>query len=112
MAEHLPRRAMLGAAALGVLGAAAAARSADAQQRSYGPGAPPQRYPDPDIVVLDPKRFTAKLGNAAIRRLHTGMGWAEGRDAGSRVDRGPRAWVGIDVNWVGSVCNVQRSGTE
>ncbi|MDJ0386683.1 SMP-30/gluconolactonase/LRE family protein [Roseomonas sp. E05] len=67
-----PRRAFIGGA-LGTLVAAPALA-----QRDYGPGIPPQRYPDPDILVLDPKRFKAKLGNAAIRRLHTGMGWAEG----------------------------------
>ncbi len=49
-----------------------------AAQRSYGPDAPPQRYPDPDIVTFDKRRFTAPLGNSAIRRLHTGMMWAEG----------------------------------
>jgi gluconolactonase len=47
-------------------------------QRSFAPGAAPTRYPDPDIVALDPRRFTARLGNTAIRRLHTGMMWAEG----------------------------------
>ena len=69
-----PRRAMLGGAA-----AAAALAAAPAfAQRSYGPGSPPQRYPDPDVLALDPKRFTARIGNASIRRLHTGMNWAEG----------------------------------
>jgi len=67
-----PRRGPTGSAA-GLLAA-----SPLLAQRDYGPGAPPARYPDPDILVLDPKRFKAKLGNAAIRRLHTGMGWAEG----------------------------------
>lgn len=57
--------------------AAIAATPALAQRR-YGDDAPPQRYPDPDIVTLDPRRFTAQLGNSAIRRLHTGMQWAEG----------------------------------
>ncbi len=65
------RRALLGAAA-------ALAATPAAAQRSFGPNAPPQRYPDPDIVAIDPRRFTAKLGNSAITRLHTGMGWAEG----------------------------------
>ena len=36
-----------------------------------------QRYPDPDIVVID-KRFKYKLGNTPIQRLHTGTLWAEG----------------------------------
>ena len=63
----------------GLLGVAATLLATPAlAQRSYGPNAPPQRYPDPDIIAIDPKRFTAKLGNSAITRLHTGMGWAEG----------------------------------
>jgi len=46
--------------------------------RDYGPDAGPVRYPDPDLVVLD-KRFNKyKIGNTPIRRLHTGMLWAEG----------------------------------
>jgi gluconolactonase len=63
----------------GLLAAAGAALALPAAaQRSWGPDAPPQRYPDPDIVTLDPRRFTAPLGNSAIRRVHTGMLWAEG----------------------------------
>jgi gluconolactonase len=46
--------------------------------RDFGPNAAPQRYPDPDIVVIDPKRFKAKVGNTAIKRLYTGCLWAEG----------------------------------
>lgn len=66
------RRALLGAAA------AFAAVAPAAAQRQFGPGAPPVRYPDADIVAIDPKRFGAKLGNTAIQRHHTGMSWAEG----------------------------------
>lgn len=69
-------------ASIGRRGAIAAAAAAFAMpaaaQRTFGPDAPPQRYPDPDIVTLDPRRFTAPLGNSAIRRIHTGMMWAEG----------------------------------
>ena len=75
------RRATLRTTALTAAAAAlagAALPAAAQQARLYGPDAPPQRYPDPDIVVLDPKRFGARLGNSAIRRLHTGMAWAEG----------------------------------
>ncbi len=68
MNQPLARRAMLAA----TLAAPAAA------QRQYGRDAAPQRYPDPDIIALDPARFGARLGNTAIRRLHTGMQWAEG----------------------------------
>ncbi len=46
--------------------------------RDFGPNAAPQRYPDPDIVVIDPKRFKAKVGNTAIKQLYTGCLWAEG----------------------------------
>ena len=48
--------------------------------RDYGPGAPPQRYPDPDIVELDKRFAKYKLGNSAIRRLYHNpkMLWAEG----------------------------------
>src|SRR4051794_26298573 len=46
--------------------------------RDYGPDAEPARYPDPDILVLDPRFAKIKIGNTPIRRLHTGMLWAEG----------------------------------
>src|ERR1700739_4793394 len=63
-------------------GAAAFAPTAlvapDASARDFGRNAEPQRYPDPDIVVIDPKRFKAKVGNTAIKRLYTGCLWAEG----------------------------------
>ncbi|MFB3828318.1 MAG: SMP-30/gluconolactonase/LRE family protein [Bryobacteraceae bacterium] len=46
-------------------------------QRDWS-GREPVRYPDPDVVILD-KRFAAyRIGNTPIRRLHTGMLWAEG----------------------------------
>ncbi|HEU0005015.1 MAG TPA: SMP-30/gluconolactonase/LRE family protein, partial [Terriglobia bacterium] len=45
--------------------------------RNFGVDAEPQRYPDPDVVVLD-KRFKYKLGNSPIQRLHRGTLWAEG----------------------------------
>lgn len=64
----------------GMAGAAAAFISQSAFGRDYGPGAPPVRYPDPDIVSLD-KRFDAyKLGNTPIQRLYhsSEMLWAEG----------------------------------
>ena len=58
--------------------AAAAATAALGQGRDYGPNGPPVRYPDRDIIVLDPRFAKYKLGNAAIQRLYTGMLWAEG----------------------------------
>ena len=38
---------------------------------------PGTRYPDPRIIALD-KRFTARVGNAAVERIATGFRWAEG----------------------------------
>src|SRR5438874_1723319 len=63
-----------------VAGAAATSLAAAAfgQERQYGQNAPPVRYPDPDILVLD-KRFNKyRITNTPIQRLHTGMLWAEG----------------------------------
>jgi gluconolactonase len=58
--------------------AATLAATALGQTRDYGQGAPPIRYPDRDIIVLDPRFAKYKLGNAAIQRLYTGTLWAEG----------------------------------
>ncbi len=71
---ELSRRGFLGAAA-GL--AALTSMPKDTFARNFGPDAPPQRYPDPDILVLD-KRFKYKLGNTPIQRLYTGTLWAEG----------------------------------
>ncbi len=70
----LPRRSFLAAAA-GAIGLAAVA-----QARDYGPGAEPVRYPDPDIVTLDPRFKKYALGNTPIQRLYhsPNMLWAEG----------------------------------
>jgi gluconolactonase len=38
----------------------------------------PIRYPDPDVVVLDPRFQKIVLGNAAIRRIATGFAFTEG----------------------------------
>lgn len=38
----------------------------------------PVRYPDPDIVTLDPRFARYVVANTTIRRLHTGMLWAAG----------------------------------
>jgi gluconolactonase len=76
-----PRSASLNRRNLLKTGAALAATSMvapDALARDFGPRAEPQRYPDPDIVVIDDKRFKAKVGNTAIKRLYTGCLWAEG----------------------------------
>src|SRR5258708_17661151 len=46
--------------------------------RDFGPGAPPIRYPEPDVIVLDPRFGKYKVGSAPIQRLYTGTLWAEG----------------------------------
>ena len=46
--------------------------------RDFGRGAAPQRYPEPDVIALDPLFKKYKIGSAPIQRLHTGMLWAEG----------------------------------
>jgi gluconolactonase len=73
--QAFDRRVLLkGAAAL----AATTAAATQASARDFGPNAEPERYPDADFLVQDPKRFKAKVGNTAIKRLYTGCLWAEG----------------------------------
>ena len=54
-----------------------AATATSALARDWS-GQNPERYPDPDVVALDPAFEKLIQGNAPIRRLHTGMLWAEG----------------------------------
>ena len=75
ISNSLSRRNILGSAAAL---AATTLIAPDALARSFGRGAEPQRYPDPDIVVIDAKRFKAKVGNTVIKLLYTGCLWAEG----------------------------------
>ena len=65
-------------------------------ERDYSPTAPPQRYPDPDIVVLDPRFARYRQGNTAIKRLWTGALWCEGPawSAGGRY----LVWSDIPTN--------------
>jgi gluconolactonase len=49
-----------------------------ASANRYNAGVGPTRYPDPDILVIDKRFQSIKIGNTPIRRLHTGMLWAEG----------------------------------
>ena len=69
----LGRRSFIGATIATTITA-----SALGQSRDYSQNGPPVRYPDRDIVVLDPRFAKYKIGNAAIQRLYTGMSWAEG----------------------------------
>lgn len=74
-ATHLNRRAFLTATANAT--AAAALLPSLAMSRDWS-GQETVRYPDQDIVVLDPRFDQYKLGNAAIQRLYTGALWSEG----------------------------------
>ncbi len=71
---RIGRRSFLTAAATATASAAAAVA------REYGPNAPPVRYPEPDVLVLDPRFAKYKLGNSPIRRLYHSkqLLWAEG----------------------------------
>ena len=70
------RRAFLAA----TIAATATAAMGRAHGRDYGPDAPPVRYPEPDVVVLDDRFSKYKLGNSPIQRLYHSkeMLWAEG----------------------------------
>jgi len=46
--------------------------------RVYGPDAPPNIYPDPDILILDPAANDCFIGHSSIKRVKTGFEWAEG----------------------------------
>lgn len=59
--------------------AATTAASALGQDRYHSEGAP-VRYPEPDVLVLDPRFSAYKLGNSPIQRIYHSkeMLWAEG----------------------------------
>ncbi len=73
--KSLDRRSFL-TASTGVLGGLLASTKLRAE-RDWS-GQTPVRYPDPDIVVIDPRFAKYKLGNTPIQRLHIGTLWAEG----------------------------------
>jgi len=73
---QLERRAFLGTLAASAAGLAMRPL-ASAAERDWS-GNRPVRYPDPDVLVLDPQFAKYKLGNAPIQRLQTGTLWAEG----------------------------------
>lgn len=74
--ESMNRRGFIGAAtlAIGALGTI----HASAQSKRDWTNVTPVRYPDPDVIALDPRFGKYKIGNAAIHRIDTGMQWAEG----------------------------------
>jgi gluconolactonase len=72
----LDRRSLLAAGAMAAAGTLLRPVPAAAERDYSSPN--PVRYPDPDIVVLDKRFAKIKIGNTPIRRLTTGMLWAEG----------------------------------
>jgi gluconolactonase len=74
-AAGIDRRSFLAASAMA--GVALCARASAGAGRDWS-GGTPVRYPDADVVPLDPRFGRYKLGNAAIERLHTGSRWVEG----------------------------------
>jgi len=70
----------------GLLGTAVAGRATAQSPEAISPdttprdwsGNAPLRYPDPDLVALDPRFSRYILFNTPIQRLYTGTLWAEG----------------------------------
>lgn len=75
----LDRRGFLASTATALTATAAALHAAKGTPRDWT-GKTPTRYPEPDVLVLDPAFAKYKLGNTPIRRLYTNpdMLWAEG----------------------------------
>jgi gluconolactonase len=71
LTSRLNRRSFLAATATAAVASVAAGRD-------YSRSGAPQRYPDPDIIVLDKRFAKYKIGNSAIQRLYTGTLWGEG----------------------------------
>ncbi|WP_010584840.1 SMP-30/gluconolactonase/LRE family protein [Schlesneria paludicola] len=95
----IARRSFL-AASLGAIGAATSVIA-----RDFGPSAQPVRYPDPDIVTLDPRFKKYAIGNTPIQRIYHSpeMLWAEGP-----------AWNGVGryLLWSDIPNNVQKRWLE
>jgi gluconolactonase len=72
----IDRRRFLATAALAATGVALRPRAAAAERDWAGQSL--VRYPDPDIVVLDPRFARYKIGNTPIQKLWSGALWAEG----------------------------------
>ena len=75
MTLSLSRRSFLAASAAA---SAAFALPGRAETPRDWSGKNPTRYPDPDIITLDPRFKKYAIGNTPIQRLYTGMLWAEG----------------------------------
>jgi gluconolactonase len=86
MTDHLSRRLMLAGAAASLPTLAFAADkpallgtpSTVLNGRVFGKNAPPNYYPDPDVLILDKSASELFTSHAVIKRLGTGFQWAEG----------------------------------
>ena len=85
MTFHLTRRGLIAGAAIAAPGVALAQTKAQfgpassvLNGRPFGPDAPPNTYPDPDILILDPSANDLFIGHSSIKRVKTGFLWAEG----------------------------------
>src|SRR5262245_33924868 len=87
MTDQLSRRMMLAGAAASVPVLAHAADKPlvaspptviSNPPRVFGKDAPPDVYPDPDIIVYDRSFGAIIQGHGAIKRVGTGFQWAEG----------------------------------
>lgn len=76
---HLSRRDFLGGTMTAVATTAllTSGAHADAATREWS-ASQPIRYPDPDIISLDPRFDRYLIGNTTIQRIHVGNLWAEG----------------------------------
>jgi gluconolactonase len=86
MTDNLSRRLMLAGAAATVPTLAFAQPKSSGPMpgtsvlngRTYGADAPPINYPDPDVLILSPDANKLFIGHSNIKRVGTGMIWAEG----------------------------------
>src|SRR5690606_36948459 len=74
--RDLPTGLAAGAAILPFLPGAAGAQQAPVERDWSGNN--PVRYPDPDIIALEPRFRRYILFNTPLQRLYTGTLWAEG----------------------------------
>jgi gluconolactonase len=79
-AEECPNVPAIKTGRRAFLTATLAASASTVFARDFGPDAPPIRYPEPDVLVLDDRFKKYKLGNSPIQRLYhsKNMLWAEG----------------------------------
>jgi gluconolactonase len=107
---RMNRRAFLAASAGAVLVAPFRAAAQDRGTGRLDPAAArdwsqpvPMRYPDPDVLAIDPRFRRYMVSNTAIVRVHIGSMWAEGP-----------AWNGVGryLVWSDAPNNLQRRWIE